>query len=267
MDPVLIAKVVLQGLVEGLTEFLPISSTGHLILLGEAIGFTGPFARTFQIAIQLGAILAVCTIYFGRLWRVLIGLPRDRGAQRFAVAVLLGFLPAALLGALLHSFIKEHLFTPAVVASALIGGGIAILLIEPRLGRARVRAVEEMPAGLALRIGMAQCLALIPGMSRSGATIIGALVFGADRKTAAEYSFFLAIPTMIGAVAYDMLKSREHLTAEGLELIAIGFVVAFLSATLVVRWLVRFVSRHGFAPFAWYRIALGLLVFGLLAIR
>lgn len=267
MDAILLAKVILQGLVEGLTEFLPISSTGHLVLLGEAIGFEGAFARTFQIAIQLGAILAVCVLYFGRLWRVLIGLPRDPGAQRFAMAVVIAFLPAAVLGAGLHGYIKEYLFSPAVVAGALILGGIAILLIEPRLGRARVRTVEEMSPRLALRIGAAQCLALVPGMSRSGATIIGALVFGCDRKTAAEFSFFLAIPTMFGAVTYDMLKSRGELTSDGLTLIAIGFCTAFLSALLVVRWLVGFVSRHGFAPFAWYRIALGLLVFALLAVR
>ena len=267
MDPVLLAQVVLQGLVEGITEFLPISSTGHMILVGEMIGFTGTFAHTFEIVIQLGAILAVCALYFARLWRVLVSLPNSPGARRFVLAILIAFLPAAVLGALLHDFIKNQLFSPTVVAASLILGGIAILVIEPRLGRPKVRAVEEMSPLLALKIGLAQCMALVPGVSRSGATIMGALIFGTDRKTAAEFSFFLAIPTMFGAVVYDLYKNRSELSFDGAQLIAIGFVVAFVSALVVVRWLIGFVSRHGFTAFAWYRIILGLVFFAVLALR
>jgi undecaprenyl-diphosphatase len=246
------------GLVEGITEFLPISSTGHLILVGDLIGFDHPVAKLFDVVIQLGAILAVVVLYFGRLWRVLVGLPSDVAARRFAVAVILAFLPSAVLGALIHDFIKAVLFSPIISAVTLIVGGFAILWIERHLPEPNCERVEDFNAKLALKIGLFQCLALIPGVSRAGATIMGALLLRVERKAATEFSFFLAIPTMLGASVYDLYKSPAELSADGsVALIAIGFIVAFLSALVVVRGLIGFVSRHGFAPFAWYRIVAG----------
>lgn len=254
----------LLGLLEGLTEFIPVSSTGHLILLSRLVGFEGPPGFVFEVAIQLGAILAVCVLYARRLLGVLFGLPTDPAARRFAAVVLLAFLPAAVIGAALHDFIKSVLFSPWVVAVSLILGGLAILLIERLRPAPRSFSVQQMPYGLALGIGLCQCLAMIPGVSRSGATIMGALLLGADRRSATEFSFFLAIPTMLGATVYDLYKNRHALTPEGGALIAFGFVIAFLAALVVVRALVDYVARHGFGAFAYYRVALGAIALGAL---
>lgn len=247
----------LLGLLEGLTEFIPVSSTGHLILLARLLGFEGPPGFVFEVAIQLGAILAVCVLYARRLLGVLLGLHRDPAARRFALCVLAAFLPAALIGALLHGFIKSVLFSPWVVAVSLILGGLAILAIERRRPAPRIASVQAMPYAVALGIGLCQCLAMIPGVSRSGATIMGALLLGVERRTATEFSFFLAIPTMLGATAYDLYRNRHALTPDGAALIGLGFVAAFLAASLVVRALVGYVARNGFALFAYYRLALG----------
>jgi undecaprenyl-diphosphatase len=257
----------LMGLVEGLTEFLPVSSTGHLILLGDLLGFQGPPGKVFEIVIQLGAILAILVLYWKKLFGVLIAAPKDPAARRFIIAILVAFLPAAVIGALANSFIKSVLFSPWVVAVALIVGGIAILVIERLSHKPRFFAVEELPAGMALKIGFIQCLAMIPGVSRSGATILGALVMGVERKTAAEFSFFLAIPTMLGAAVYSLYKSRAELAFDGMTLVAVGFVVAFVTALAVVKFAVGFIARHGFGPFAWYRIVLGALILGILVAR
>jgi undecaprenyl-diphosphatase len=262
----LLVAVVL-GLVEGLTEFIPVSSTGHLILLVDLLGFQGPPGKVFEVVIQLGAILAVCVVYFARLWRVLVGLGSDPGARRFAAAVVLAFLPAAVIGVFAHGFIKSVLFSPWVVSASLILGGLAILAIEARQRPATVHRVEDFSAVLALKIGFFQVIAMIPGVSRSGATILGALLMGVDRRAAAEFSFFLAIPTMLGAATYDLYKNRADLTFDGGALIAVGFVVAFLAALAVVRVVVDFISRHGFAPFAWYRIAIGTVMLMVLMSR
>lgn len=268
MDLIVLVQVLVIGLIEGLTEFLPVSSTGHIILVSDLIGFAGPPGKVFDIAIQLGAILAVTLVYRARLLGTVVGvLGRDPTAWRFTLNLLIAVAPALVLGAALHDVIKTYLFSPLVVSIALIVGGFAILAIERLVGRPRVPTVDAMGPGLALRIGLAQCLAMIPGVSRSGATIMGALALGLSRRAATEFSFFLAIPTMVAATAYDLWKSRDLLTADGLLVIAIGFVVAFLAAAMVVRRLVHFVERHGFAPFAWYRIALGALMLGLLALR
>jgi undecaprenyl-diphosphatase len=260
MDPTAILQALLLGLLEGLTEFLPVSSTGHLILASELIGFSGEGSVAFKIAIQLGAILAVLVAYRDRFTRIAIGaLRREPGAVAFVRNILLGFLPAMLVGVVAYSAIRALLESPMVVAVALIVGGFLILLIE-RLVKPRVPGtVEDMPWKTALGVGAVQCIAMIPGVSRSGATIMGGLLMGLDRKTAAEFSFFLAVPTMAAATVYSLYKERHLLSFDDLGLIAIGFVTAFLSALLVVRWLVGFVGRHGFAPFAWYRIALGSL--------
>jgi undecaprenyl-diphosphatase len=251
-------QALLLGLLEGLTEFLPVSSTGHLILASELIGFTGEGSVAFKIAIQLGAILAVLVAYRARFLGIAQGLVRrDPDAISFTRNILLGFLPAMVVGVFAYSAIRRLIESPMTVAIALILGGIAILLIErlvtPRVGG----SVETMPARTAAGVGVVQCLAMIPGVSRSGATIMGGLLMGLDRKTAAEFSFFLAVPTMAAATVYALWKERALLTLDDLGLIAIGFVTAFVSALLVVRWLVGFVGRHGFAPFAWYRIVLG----------
>ncbi len=249
---------VILGVVEGLTEFLPVSSTGHLILVDRLFAFAA--SPAFMVMIQLGAILAVCVAYFPTLWRTLIGLPREGRARRFAGGILIAFLPAAVLGLLLGDFIEEVLFSPLVVCAALIVGGIAILVIE------RIKPVpvhtdsESLPFTTCLAVGLCQTLALVPGVSRAGATILGALLFRVERKAAAEFSFFLAIPTMLGAFVYEAYKYRETLLAgDGLPMIAVGFVVAFFSALLIVRTFIGFVGRYGFAPFAWYRIVVGII--------
>ncbi len=266
MDILNWAGAAFLGLLEGITEFLPVSSTGHLILFVDLIGFRGPPGEVFEVVIQFGAILAVCWAYRERLWRVAAGLFEDPASFHFALNVLLAFLPAMVLGALLHDFIKNVLFNPWVVSTTLVLGGIAILWIERAVHRPRVQEIEAMPARLALAVGFCQTLAMIPGVSRSGATIMGAMLLGVERRTATEFSFFLAIPTMFAAAAYDLFKNRAGLTLDGAGLIAVGFVIAFLSALFVVRWMIAFISRHGFVPFAWYRIAVGLLMLALLGL-
>ena len=252
------------GIVEGLTEFLPISSTGHLIVAGSLLGYTGERAKMFEIVIQAGAILAVCWEYRARLVSVIAGLPTSRNAQRFAINLLLAFLPAAVLGLLFAKLIKRHLFAPIPVALAFIVGALVILWVERRQRVApstvRIDSVDALNWDDALKIGFAQAFALIPGTSRSGATIVGGMLFGLSRPAATEFSFFLAIPTLLAACAYELVRNRTLLSTQDAQGLAIGFVAAFVSAFLCVRWLIRYVSRHDFVPFAWYRIAFGLLI-------
>jgi undecaprenyl-diphosphatase len=255
-------KALVLGIVEGLTEFLPISSTGHLILAGALLDFDGEKAKVFEIVIQTGAVLAVVWEYRERFARVLGGLGSDARARRFAANILVAFLPAAVLGLALGKHIKELLFRPIVVALAFIIGALVILWAERREHTTRVTDVDDITPLDALKIGFAQTLALIPGTSRSGATIIGGLFVGLSRKTAAEFSFFLAIPTLTAAAAYDAYKHRTLFTASDVGLFGVGLVAAFVSAFLCVRWLLRYVSRHDFTAFAWYRIVFGLLVLG-----
>ena len=252
-------NAIIMGVVEGATEFLPISSTGHLLMMKEILSFEGPKGNVFEIVIQFGAILAVVVIYFQRLWKVMIESPKNPEAQRFIMAVLLAFLPAAVIGAFAHDFIKAVLFNPIIVAVMFILGGIAILWIEKKAPKPQIDAVEHMPLKTALYIGFFQCLAMVPGVSRSGATIMGSLLLKVERRIAAEFSFFLAIPTMAGATVYDIYKNMNHLSLDDGALIGIGFVTAFFSALIVVRKFVDFIGKHGFAPFAWYRIAAGII--------
>jgi undecaprenyl-diphosphatase len=264
MDPVLALKALLLGIVEGVTEFLPISSTGHLILMSSLLDFTGEKAKVFQIAIQGGAILAVCWEYRARLIAVASGLFSDPKAQKFALNVCIAFLPAAALGVMFSSSIKAVLFYPIPVATALVVGGLVILWIERRNKlnpRAiRINSVDDMTPLDALKVGFAQAFALIPGTSRSGASIIGGLIFGMSRKAATEFSFFLAIPTVIGATVYALYKDRALLTSEDIPLFLIGGVASFVAAFFSVRWLLRYLSTHDFTLFAYYRIAFGLIV-------
>jgi len=261
VDIVLLAKAAVMGVVEGLTEFLPISSTGHLILAGALLGFDDEKAKVFDIAIQTGAILAVIIVYWQRIRATLVGLPTERQAQRFSLNVLIAFLPAVVLGLLFGKYIKAHLFTPAVVASTFILGGFVILWAEKRPQEAaRVHDVDGMDWKDALKVGLVQCLAMIPGTSRSGATIIGGMLLGLSRKTATDFSFYLAIPTLVGAGAYSLYKERALLSMADLPMFAVGLVFSFLSAWICVRWLLRYISSHSFTPFAWYRIAFGLVV-------
>jgi undecaprenyl-diphosphatase len=255
------------GIVEGLTEFIPVSSTGHLILLVDLLGFKGPPGKVFEVAIQLGAILAVCWVYRARLIGTVLGLFRmDEPSWQFTYNLFVAVLPALAFGALLHGYIKSVLFSPWVVAVALIVGAAAIVAVE-RYRPVPVHAtVDTFRPWLAFRIGLFQCLALVPGVSRSGATIMGAMLLGADRRAAAEFSFFLAIPTMAAATAYDLWKNRAALEGEGWLVILVGFVAAFVAAMLVVRWLVAFVGRHGFIPFAVYRVVLGVMMLIVLAV-
>ena len=250
--------IVLLGIVEGLTEFIPVSSTGHLLLAGELLGFNSASSATFDIVIQLGAILAVVVLYFRRFTAVAAGLARrDPQSIRFVRNVVLGFLPALLIGAVAYGAIKALMQTPMVVAVALVVGGVAILLIERRVARLTVHSVEDMSWQKALGIGLVQCLSMIPGVSRSGATIMGALTLGVDRRTAAEYSFFLAIPVMLAATAKELWETRNAMAGTDWTGIAIGFVVSFVVAMIVIRGFLAIVSKHGFAPFAWYRIVVG----------
>jgi undecaprenyl-diphosphatase len=272
MDWLLAVKAVILGLVEGFTEFLPISSTGHLILAGALLGFTGDKAATFEIAIQTGAMFAVVWEYRRRIGATLAGIATERKAQRFALNVLIAFIPAVVLGLIFGNAIKDHLFHPVPVAIAFVVGAFIILWVEashrrdfgPRetapTHRARIESVDEMSALDALKVGLAQCTALIPGTSRSGATIIGGMLFGMSRTAATEFSFYLAIPTLVGAGVYSVWKQRTALSAADLPLFAIGSVVAFLSALACIRWLIRYVSTHDFRLFAWYRIVFGALV-------
>lgn len=254
------------GLVEGLTEFIPVSSTGHLLLAGHFLGFESA-GKTFEVVIQLGAVLAILTIYAGRLWSVFSSAPHDPQSRRFILSVLIAFLPAVFIGVLAHDFIKTVLFeTPMLIAIMLILGGF-ILLVVDRIAPEPVHDdAMRFPIPMALTIGFIQCLAMIPGVSRSGATIVGALMLGSSKRAAAEFSFFLSMPTMAGAFAYDLYKNRDVLDASALGEIAVGFAMAFVSAVLVVRWLLGYVSKHGYALFGWWRIIVGsAAVVGLLA--
>jgi undecaprenyl-diphosphatase len=260
MDLTLIWKTLLIGVVEGLTEFLPVSSTGHIILAERLLDFQGPPGKVFEIVIQLGAILAVCLLYHMKIWTTVQGvLRREKAAVRFAAAIVIAFLPAAVVGVIAHKYIKSMLFDPTVVAVALIVGGIAILVIERYAQRPRIKSLDEVDLKTALLVGLCQCLAMVPGVSRAGATIMGARVFRVDRATAAEFSFFLAMPTMLGATVYDLYKNWSLLSWDHGGIIALGFVAAFVTAMVVVSAFVRFISRHGFGVFAWYRIAVGSL--------
>ena len=264
MDIVLLCKAALMGIVEGLTEFLPISSTGHLILAGALLGFDDDKAKVFDIAIQTGAILAVILVYWHKLRDTLVALPTQRQAQRFALNVLIAFLPAVVLGLLAGKAIKAHLFTPVVVASTFIIGGFIILWAEKRQAHAatapRILDVDDMGWRDALKVGLVQCFAMIPGTSRSGATIIGGMLLGLSRKAATDFSFYLAIPTLIGAGAYSLYKERALLSMADLPLFGVGLLFSFISAWLCVRWLLRFIATHSFNGFAWYRIVFGVVV-------
>ncbi|GKS74155.1 undecaprenyl-diphosphate phosphatase [Acidovorax sp. SUPP950] len=261
MDVVLLVKAAIMGVVEGLTEFLPISSTGHLILAGSLLGFDDAKAKVFDIAIQTGAIFAVILVYWQKIRATVVALPTQRQARRFALNVIIGFLPAVVLALIFGKLIKEHLFTPVVVASTFILGGFVILWAERRSPRAvRVHEVDDMTPLDALKVGLAQCLAMVPGTSRSGATIIGGMLLGLSRKAATDFSFFLAIPTLIGAGVYSLYKERHLLTVGDVPLFAVGLVFSFISAWLCVRWLLRYISTHSFVPFAYYRIGFGIVV-------
>lgn len=264
MDIVLLIKAAIMGVVEGLTEFLPISSTGHLILTGALLGFTDDKAKVFDIAIQTGAIFAVILVYWQKLRDTMVALPTDRQAQRFALNVFIAFVPAVILGLLFGKAIKANLFTPVVVASSFILGGFIILWAERRQEKnpalARIHDVESMTPLDALKVGLAQCLAMVPGTSRSGATIIGAMLLGLSRKAATDFSFFLAIPTLIGAGAYSLYKDRALLSWADVPHFGVGLVFSFISAWFCVRWLLRFISTHSFVGFAYYRIVFGVIV-------
>ena len=264
MDIALLIKAAIMGIVEGLTEFLPISSTGHLILAGALLGFDDEKAKVFDIAIQTGAIFAVILVYWQKIRDTVVALPSEKQAQQFALNVLIAFIPAVVLGLLFGKAIKENLFTPVVVASTFIIGGFIILWAEKRLEKnpavARIHAVEDMSMMDALKVGLVQCFAMIPGTSRSGATIIGGMLLGLSRKAATDFSFYLAIPTLIGAGAYSLYKERGLLSAADVPMFAVGLLFAFLSAWLCIRWLLKYIASHSFVPFAWYRIAFGIVV-------
>ncbi len=260
MDITLLGKALILGIVEGLTEFLPVSSTGHLILAGSLLGFNDEKGKVFLIVIQFGAILAVMWEFRHRFIEVLSGLRTDTRAQRFVLNISIAFIPAAVIGLAFGKKIKAVLFKPLPVALAFIIGGIVILWVERRRLRTRVESVDDMSTSDALKIGLAQCLALVPGTSRSGATIIGGMLFGLSRRTATEFSFFLAVPTLFAASAYELVKNRALLSSDDISLFAVGFVAAFLSAFVAVRALLRYIATHDFTPFAWYRIAFGLMV-------
>lgn len=249
-------EAIVLGIVEGLTEFLPVSSTGHLLLLGHFLGFESN-GKTFEVLIQLGAILAILLVYFRRLLDIALRLPTDPAARRFVIGVLVAFLPAAVIGALLHGFIKGVLFNPFLVCCALIAGGLVLLVVDELELEVKHTDATTFPLPMYLKIGFIQCLAMIPGVSRSGSTIVGAMLLGASKRAAAEFSFFLAMPTMAGAFAYDLLKSYKTLTFDDSMLIVVGFVAAFFSALLVVKTFLDYVSRRGFALFAWWRIIVG----------
>jgi len=260
MDIVLLIKAAIMGVVEGLTEFLPISSTGHLILTASLLNWHGDKVKLFEVVIQTGAIMAIVSLYASKLVQVTKDLPSQPQARRFAANVLIGFFPAALAGVLFIDVIKGVLFSPVVVAFGFIVGGLVILWAEhlQRQGaRSHIREVDEVRWTDALKVGLVQCTALVPGVSRSGATIIGAMLLGFQRKAATEFSFFLAIPMLFGAAAYDLYKNRALLSVEDMPVFAVGLVVSWLSAWICVRWLLRFVERHSFVPFAWYRIVFG----------
>ncbi len=255
MDNTVTAAIL--GLIEGLTEFIPVSSTGHILLAGHFLGFVSP-GRTFEVVIQLGAVLAILTVYAARLWRVFSTAHKDPAALRFIVAVLIAFLPAVVFGVLVHDFVKTVLFeSPRLIAVMLIIGGVILLVADRFAPAPKYAEAMDLPVGMALKIGLFQCLALVPGVSRSGATIVGALMMGVSKRAAAEFSFFLSMPTMAGAFAYDLLKNWDVLDTTAMTEIGIGFGVAFVTAVIVVRGLLSFISKHGYAPFGWWRIAVG----------
>ncbi len=257
-DQTIVGAAIL-GVIEGLTEFIPVSSTAHILLAGHFMGFEST-GKVFEVVIQLGAILAILSVYFARLWDMLLKLPSDRTTQTFVLGILIAFLPAAIIGAFAHGFIKEVLFeAPVLICVMLILGGFILMWVDRWAIRPKYTDASRFPLSVYFRIGLFQCLAMIPGTSRSGATIVGALLLGADKRSAAEFSFFLAMPTMAGAFAYDLYKNRDILSADDLPIIATGFVFAFLAAILVVRGLLDFVSRRGYGLFAWWRIAVGTL--------
>ena len=265
MDWLLAGKALILGVVEGLTEFLPVSSTGHLIVVGSLLDFNDDYAKSFDVVIQLGAILAVCWEYRRRIGSVLTGLPTRPDARRFALNVVIATIPAVVLGVLFEKTIKGALFSPLPVAYALVAGGLVILWAEARQ-RARgavpprVQSVDALSPLDALKVGLAQCFALSPGMSRSGSTIIGGMLFGLERRVATEFSFFLAMPIIFGATAFELFRGWRLLSADALGIFTLGFVAAFISAFACVRWLLRYIAAHDFTVFAWYRIAFGLLI-------
>ena len=261
MDIALLIKAAILGIVEGLTEFLPISSTGHLILAGALLGFDDEKAKVFDIAIQTGAIFAVVLVYWQKIWSTIVALPSQRQAQRFALNVFIGFLPAAVIGLMIYKTIKTYLFNPGVVAAAFIVGALIILWVEKKANLTpRIQDIDDMTPLDAFKVGMVQCLGMIPGTSRSGATIIGGMLLGLSRKAATDFSFFLAIPTLIGAAVYSLYKERALLSMADLPMFMVGLLFSFLSAWLCVRWLLRYISTNSFVPFAWYRIAFGIVV-------
>ena len=258
-------RAVILGIVEGVTEFLPVSSTGHLLLMTRFFGLDDDsFWKTFDVLIQLGAILAIVVIYFAKLWRIALGMFSNLEDRRFVIGLLVAFLPAAVIGGLAGGFIKAHLFNPWIVCFSLIVGGAILLWVDQLDLKPHEHDATTFPLPMYLSIGFAQCLAMIPGVSRSGASIVAAMLFGADKHAAAEFSFFLAIPTMVGAFVYDFYKSRADMTADHLGIIAIGFVVSFVVAIVVVKTFLAYVTRHGFTLFAWWRVIVGML--GLVAL-
>jgi undecaprenyl-diphosphatase len=261
VDVILLIKAAIMGIVEGLTEFLPVSSTGHLILTGSLLGMTDAKSKVFDIAIQSGAILAVLIVYWARIREALGGIATSANQRRFVANVIIGFIPAGVVGLTVYKAIKAHLFNAPVVAGAFIVGALIILWVE-KVARpvARVQTVDDMTPLDALKVGLVQCLGMIPGTSRSGATIIGGMLLGLSRKAATDFSFFLAIPTLISAGGYSLWKERHALSMADVPMFAVGFIVSFLAAWACVRWLLRYVATHNFVPFAWYRIAFGIIV-------
>lgn len=251
-----VLKALILGAVEGFTEFLPVSSTGHLLLVGHFLGFESK-GKTFEVLVQLGAILAILIVYARRILDIALSLPSDPKSRRFVVGVLLAFLPAAVIGAFAHSFIKSVLFDPMIVCTTLVSGGLVLLAVDSMSFTKKHTDVMDFSLPMCLKIGFVQCLAMIPGVSRSGATIVGAMALGADKRAAAEFSFWLAMPTMAGAFAYDLYKNYKILDTNDVVIIGVGFVAAFFAALVVVRGFLAFVSRRGFTPFAWWRIIVG----------
>jgi undecaprenyl-diphosphatase len=257
MENQTIVEALMLGMLEGLTEFIPVSSTGHILLAGHFLGFEST-GKTFEILIQLGAILAILTVYSAKLWRIAADLPHDPKTRRFVLGILVAFLPAMVIGVLAHGFIKTVLFeTPKLICTMLILGGLVLLWVDRLALKPKYHDVMQFPLSLCFKIGLVQCLSMIPGTSRSGATIVGGLLLGADKRSAAEFSFFLAMPTMAGAFAYDLFKNHDILSATDLPVIVTGFVAAFVMAVIVVRYLLDYVSSHGYALFAWWRLAVG----------
>jgi undecaprenyl-diphosphatase len=260
-----VIKAIFLGIVEGLTEFIPVSSTGHLLLVGHFLGFDDEsFGKSFDVLIQLGAILALLSIYFGRLWKLFLGMFNDPQAQRFIIGVLIAFLPAMILGALAYGFIKSVLFNVWIVCTMLVVGGFILLWIDRLDLKPRYHDAQKFTLPMYLGIGVVQCLSMIPGVSRSGASIVAAMLFGADKRAATEFSFWLAMPTMVGAFAFEAFKNRHELAGSNLMIIAVGFAVSFVCGWIVVKWLLGYVAQHGFALFAWWRIIVGAL--GLIAL-